>query len=130
MRKKLLLAAFLLSIILFISTTIGQYDMNNNLNDFTGVDVYVKLSDTTTPASYAYVKCNGVSINYCEEQIANWVGKCRFNLQPNNTYNFCSYKDNYGDSKTVYISGGSQWVYLYLSTYGLSCTPCNYPEKK
>ncbi len=96
----------------------------NLFANMTGIDIFVVQDGN--PVGGALVKVSGNG--FCEEKYTSAGGKCRIQVPLDGNYNFCAYKGNNGDAKTVNISGGSTAVFMYL-TYGISCTPCNYPQK-
>ncbi|MCX7834281.1 MAG: hypothetical protein N2490_08745 [Ignavibacteria bacterium] len=98
---------------------------------YTGIDikVYKNTDSEIVLVQDAFVRVKGVNNSYCETCYTSYSGKCRKQINQAGYYSFCASKDNYEDGKTVYVSGGTMEVYLYLDNYG-SCEPCLYPEGK
>lgn len=102
----------------------------SSFKNSTGVDIKVYKSSENgdpIPVEAAFVKVKGVNNNYCETCYTSYSGKCRKQIDQGGYYTFCATKDNYGDGKMVYVSGGTMEVYLLIDSYA-SCTPCEFPQ--
>lgn len=122
----LILTTAPLIIVLIVLNNESTSSMGNN----TGVDIKVYNSTGNgeqVPVENAFVKVIGANNNYCETCYTSYSGKCRKQIIEEGYYSFCATKDNYGDGKTVYVSGGTMEVYLLIDNYA-SCTPCEYPQ--
>lgn len=122
MKSKISYYILLLILPIFISGIINDIEHSPSL---TGIDIYVYKSGY--PVENALVRVSGN--NFLECCYSSGAGKCRVQTPADGTYGFCASKDHYGDSKSVYISGGTAIVYMYLNTYGLECQACEDPEK-
>jgi hypothetical protein len=122
-KHKSLLFVLVVSIITLFF--LGNNQNTKGPNVSTGVDV--KVYQGGIPVENAFIRVSGNGFEEC--CYTSGSGKCRIQVPQDGYYGFCASKDHYGDSKTVYISGGTMEVYLYLNTYGLECQSCQNPEK-
>ncbi|MCI0474117.1 MAG: hypothetical protein L0Y76_11095 [Ignavibacteria bacterium] len=121
--KSILLVLVISILTLFL---LGNNYKTTETKSTTGIDIYV-LDRYNNLVNEALVRVTGNGFEGC--CYTSYNGECRIQVPQDGDYGFCASKDHYGDSKTVYISGGTAIVYMYLKTYGLECQTCENPEK-